>query len=144
MNFVFETCLYSNAGGRSVNEDYAVFSTDRADRGVWVLTDGLGGHDKGEVASRLASETFLQAALAVESVDEPTLIGLLEYANSRIRLEQQSGTELAGMRTTLVAALSDGKTVWSCHAGDSRFYYFKNSCLYYQSQIGRASCRERV
>ena len=46
---------YTNQGGREHNEDSLRWTSDGTE-GVFVLADGLGGHDRGEVASQLAVE----------------------------------------------------------------------------------------
>ena len=48
---------YTNQGGREHNEDSLRWTSDGAE-GVFVLADGLGGHDRGEVASQLAVEVI--------------------------------------------------------------------------------------
>ena len=45
----FKTYGYTNVGSRNNNEDYYYFSDN-----LWVLADGLGGHESGEVASKVA------------------------------------------------------------------------------------------
>ena len=51
---VSSTYAYSGLGGRKNNEDYFLYR-----KGIWVVADGLGGHDCGEVASKTASETVV-------------------------------------------------------------------------------------
>ena len=48
---------YTNQGGREHNEDSLRWTSDGTE-GVFVLADGLGGHDRGEVASQLAVEVI--------------------------------------------------------------------------------------
>lgn len=127
------TCLYTNRGGRENNEDYALYAADGSS-GVWVLADGLGGHERGEVAAKLAAEYIVSAAGKERDYTEPTLLKIADGANALIRREQQRDGKNRSMRTTVVAAFSDGEKISYFNVGDSRFYYFKNGCLYRQSK----------
>lgn len=110
---------YTNQGGREHNEDSLRWTSDGTE-GVFVLADGLGGHDRGEVASQLAVE----AICGGEDSPVPGREELLErfqQANARI-LEQQKQPGQEEMKTTAVAlSLSGGTAAWA-HIGDSRLY----------------------
>ncbi|MGK2948388.1 MAG: Stp1/IreP family PP2C-type Ser/Thr phosphatase [Acidimicrobiales bacterium] len=83
---------------RSINQDSFVLLPDR---NLWVVADGMGGHQGGEVASQLAVET-LQV-----SYRDPTAESLLDaiaVANHRIRNSGEADPALQGMGTTVVAA----------------------------------------
>jgi len=109
---------------RPVNEDRALV---RADRGLFVVCDGVGGHNSGEVASQLAIDT-IEEALAHE--DGGTIEELLEnavrYANRDIFEMAASDPQYFGMGTTVALLHIDresGRAVVG-HAGDSRVYRY--------------------
>lgn len=131
----FNIYSYTNQGARANNEDSCAFWQD-ADRekGAFVVADGLGGHDCGEVASRLAAEYILETAQAKGDFTDEALLELLNGANAHIFERQSADPACKGMRTTVVAGFLDGDTFRYFHAGDSRFYYFKNGSLYWQSK----------
>ena len=110
---------YTNQGGREHNEDSLRWTSDGTE-GVFVLADGLGGHDRGEVASQLAVEVICGGE------DSPVpgreeLLERFQQANARI-LEQQKQPGQGEMKTTAVAlSLSGGTAAWA-HIGDSRLY----------------------
>lgn len=127
---VFQTFAFSNKGGRANNEDYY----ECADR-IWVLADGLGGHECGEVASMAAvKKTISLWKNANEPMDDASIIGLAESVNTEILNLQKTNEVLTSMRTTLVFAVTDGETVKFSNVGDSRFYYFKNNKIVAQSE----------
>lgn len=117
---------YTNQGGREHNEDSLRWTSDGTE-GVFVLADGLGGHDRGEVASQLAVEVICGG----EDSPVPGREALLErfrQANARI-LEQQKQPGQEEMKTTAVAlSLSGGTAAWA-HIGDSRLYRFERGKL---------------
>ena len=114
---------YTNRGGRDHNED-ALRAWADADHGIFVLADGLGGHQSGEVASALAVDTIFSGMAGAESLDEETLLTLFQSANAEILRRQGESPAQAEMRTTAVAlGLSGTEAVWA-HIGDSRLYRF--------------------
>jgi PPM family protein phosphatase len=98
---------------------------------VFVVADGMGGAQAGEVASRIAIETFEQGLpdSGAQGSPEAQLTALARDANHRIydRSRAEHGRE--GMGTTLTAAyLVDGRLVIA-HVGDSRAYLFRDGEL---------------
>lgn len=128
------TYSYSNKGGRSNNEDYAEYFYDQTEKGAWVLSDGLGGHDCGEIASKLATDYMIEAAKKAQDYSENSLIKIINDTNAFIIEAQKSNAEYKQMRTTVVAAFLEMDKTSYLNVGDSRFYYFKNGCLYKQSK----------
>ncbi len=104
---------------RSNNEDYCLID---AERGLFVLADGMGGAKAGECASRLAVETVAETVLATEERDSRLLIRATEEANRRVLEAAHSDPSLEGMGTTLVAALEIGAELAIASVGDSRAY----------------------
>jgi PPM family protein phosphatase len=108
---------------RRENEDSAFVRAP-----VFVVADGMGGAQAGEVASRIAIETFEQG-LPETGTPEERLADRVRDANHRIydvsRVEQ--GRE--GMGTTLTAAYLGDSEVALAHVGDSRAYLFRDGEL---------------
>ncbi len=118
---------YTNRGGRAHNED-SVRCRAVAPRGVFVVADGLGGHQCGEVASALAADRLFDGCLRAPQLSGETLTGLFRTVNGEI-LSRQAQLGQADMRTTAaVLALEDGGAVWA-HIGDSRVYRFSGGAL---------------
>jgi protein phosphatase len=122
---------------RKVNEDSFLVAPDS---NLYAVCDGMGGHNAGEVASRMAIETlaaFVERS-GVEkeitwpwgldanlSFDANRLKTAIRLANSRVFQSADSNEELAGMGTTVVAALVSEKTMTLGSAGDSRCYLLR-------------------
>jgi protein phosphatase len=81
---------------RTENED-ALLAQD----GLWVVADGMGGHQAGEVASALAIETLRDGAAGID--DTAALAALVHRANARIRSASLDNRSQLGMGTTLTA-----------------------------------------
>lgn len=119
---------------RPINED--VFVTD-LELGFFMVADGMGGHNAGEIASRLAADTihaFLARTQAGEDVTWPygidpalsfdanRLLTAVRLANRRIFKVAESREEYTGMGTTASIALFSGDHVIQANVGDSRIY----------------------
>ena len=125
---------------RKTNED--TFHADPA-KGVFIVADGMGGHNAGEVASRLAVDTVCEFLDRTEgdhdatwpfgldptlSFDGNRLVTAIKLANRRI-LEASVRENLNGMGTTVVAVRVTGDCVVFANAGDSRLYVFSGGRL---------------
>jgi protein phosphatase len=108
---------------RRENEDSAY-----VDAPLFVVADGMGGAQAGEVASRIAVETFEQAPPA-SGLSEARLAELVRDANHRIYDRSQAEQSRAGMGTTLTAAYLDDAHLVIAHVGDSRAYLFRRGEL---------------
>jgi protein phosphatase len=121
-----------------VAEQYAVTDTGRQRRAnedsllarspLFVVADGMGGAQAGEVASRIAVESF-QPGLASASHPELELAELARSANARIHELSHSNAEQAGMGTTLTAVYIGEEEVAIAHVGDSRAYCLRDGEL---------------
>jgi protein phosphatase len=109
---------------RPVNEDRCLVLEDR---GLFVVCDGVGGHNSGEVASQLAVDTIEEAAEHLDGADaEESLKSAVRYANRDIFEMASSNVTYQGMGTTVALLYLDrerGRAVIG-HAGDSRVYRF--------------------
>ncbi len=116
-------CCYTNQGGRDHNEDSVRCC---AEQGVFVLSDGLGGHGSGEVASALAADILFEGCSA--HPDSDGLAELFQKANEAV-MEGQKVPGQEDMKTTAVAlSVAGDLAVWG-HVGDSRLYRFSGGAL---------------
>ncbi len=121
-----------------VTEQYAGTDTGRQRRAnedsllarspLFVVADGMGGAQAGEVASRIAVESF-QAGLPDDRQPEVELAALAHAANARIHELSHSNAEQAGMGTTLTAIYVGEQEVAIAHVGDSRAYCLRDGEL---------------
>ncbi len=95
---------------------------------LFVVADGMGGAQAGEVASRIAVESF-QPGVEDASEPEAALAALALAANARIHELSHSNAEQAGMGTTLTAVYVGTEEVAIAHVGDSRAYCLRDGEL---------------
>jgi protein phosphatase len=131
---------------RDHNEDSFLVDLDL---GLFVVADGMGGHACGEHASRLAVETIqrevrsareskggvFERPSGIEDSPLPDVMRhAVEAASAAIFDAAQADAELAGMGTTVTAALMDGTHAFIAHVGDSRCYLLREGKIYQVSE----------
>ena len=100
---------------RTHNEDSVL-----AQPPLFVVADGLGGHEAGEVASAIAVETLRDHA--PRRPDAKALARAVRAANREVIRAAREGYGHAGMGTTMTAAIVEGTRIAIAHVGDSRAY----------------------
>jgi len=114
---------------RDHNEDY-YFCYAIDDTGLFVVADGMGGHDAGEMASKLAVETVCEEMRegAERQMDPVTLIkhSVLQANRAVIR---EGGSKGSNMGTTLGIAFVTGDSAYIGSVGDSRVYWIENGSI---------------
>jgi serine/threonine protein phosphatase PrpC len=126
----FEVATLTDTGrARPHNEDSVDYSVPQDPQlidtkgGIYLVADGMGGHQAGEVASSQAIKLVIDQYYSDLTHDVGTsLVRAYKAANRFIYDEAQSDPAKAGMGTTLVAAAIVGRKVYVASVGDSRAY----------------------
>ena len=112
---------------RQINEDYFSYSIID-DIEIYIVADGMGGHNAGEVASQVAVEAVIQ--YIKENKDTSDLKALLKdaivHANSVIYNKSKENPDLKGMGTTITAYFKKGNESMVANVGDSSCYIVKD------------------
>src|SRR5215203_2334331 len=131
----------TDVGPRKMNQDHFGWWPEL---GLFVVADGMGGHNAGEVASHMAVETihgFIEESAGTSditwpfglevknSIDLNRLTTAVRLANRRIFSEGSKSPERSGMGTTVVAALVAADRINIVSVGDSRVYRFRQGAL---------------
>ena len=107
---------------RAVNEDSM---TVRSDVGLWVVADGMGGHEDGQWASRAVVEALDQVAMSGDfDTDLKAVRGAILTANDRIVAEAAARGNRMG--STVVCLVADGNRFACLWVGDSRGYILRD------------------
>lgn len=110
---------------RKVNQDY-VYSSDTAVGSLpdlFVVADGMGGHNGGDFASRFAADCIVDYAQNCEETDPKSILkNAITLANTRLREKASEDKRLEGMGTTVVAATISENQLLVANVGDSRLY----------------------
>ena len=114
---------------RKMNQDY-VFATDSPIGGLdnlYIVADGMGGHNAGEYASAFSVEELKDLIVELGQAEiEIILHRALQEVNRRLRTVAASDSRYYGMGTTIVIATVRGGILYVANVGDSRLYLKKN------------------
>ncbi len=122
----FETAIATSQGARRYQEDAAAVWSDRHAQPVMlaVLADGMGGHAGGAIASRLASDTFIEKFTDADGDTAHRLTSALDIANKAIARAVEKDPGLSGMGSTIVAAAFGVSGLEWISVGDSPLYLY--------------------
>lgn len=110
---------------RQLNQDYIYRSETPVGNlpNVFIVADGMGGHNAGDYASRLAVETVVEEiGASFEKNAVKILNNAIRRANEQLRKRAREDKALSGMGTTIVAASCIGRYLEVANVGDSRLY----------------------
>ena len=110
---------------RKLNEDFVDFYNGK-NFNLYVVADGMGGHNAGEVASRIAVETIISYMKSNETSNmEEDLLKAVSLANDKIYELSISHSQFGGMGTTITVCLVKDKDMIVANVGDSSCYVVK-------------------
>jgi len=121
---------------REMNQD-AYYASQPSDTvGLYIVADGMGGYNGGEIASELAvtaAKNFIENNFAETEHTKEKLQELvknaIEYANMLVYEKSKEIQELEGMGTTIEVALVHNNRVYIGHIGDSRIYRIRKNFI---------------
>jgi serine/threonine protein phosphatase PrpC len=122
---------------RDHNEDYVICKepaneSEIAQNGwLYIVADGVGGADAGEVASQFASQQTVNNYLQNHTEENwgQRLVDAMQAANTDLRRMVAERNDNSRMATTMVAVVFDKHKVFIANVGDSRAYLWRNSTL---------------
>jgi serine/threonine protein phosphatase PrpC len=122
-------------GKRATNQD-TVGEAFHDPLACFVLADGAGGHEGGEIASRVVVDAILACFKERPAFGPEALLGYAECASGEVARRKQAEPRYADMSTTVASLLIDrarGQALWA-HLGDSRVYLFRGARLHAMSK----------
>ena len=121
---------------RENNQDYYYISDSLDEVQLYMLADGMGGYNGGEIASKLAVQTaknYIINNFKEINKDKDSIIQLVgsavEYANMVVYEKSKENKELEGMGTTLEICLIYNNRAFIGHVGDSRIYRIRKEFI---------------
>jgi protein phosphatase len=136
-----EASVLTNVGRvRTNNEDFV--SLIRPSRGnhltshgvLALVADGMGGHEGGELASRLAVDAIVRSYYGSTAPTSSALAEAIRNANCEVYRASRQNSALKGMGTTCVAVAMRDDQAWWAWIGDSRLYLLRSSQSYRMSE----------
>lgn len=126
--------------GKRLNNEDSIFpapESDFRDQRLYIVCDGVGGAEKGEVASHLACESinayFKAFIRSREMVDEAFIQKSIEYTETQFENYLSGHPEARGMATTLTLAYFGKSRITIAHIGDSRIYQIRQGKILHKT-----------
>lgn len=119
---------YSNTGNRETNQDYVLSKDFGQGISLFLVADGIGGYEYGEIASQIVAEGYAKVLANGVSVEEAT------KAVSEMLQKEKYNLGIKKMGTTVAAILLKGKVATIFWSGDSRVYVFRSGQQIYQTK----------
>ncbi len=102
-----------------------------ADKGIYVIADGMGGYAGGEIASSIAVNVFREGFQGLDGANyRAVLDALLQKANEAVLEKARENSDLEGMGTTLLALATVGRAYFLAYVGDSRAYLIRETGIF--------------
>ena len=126
---------FSEIGKRAVNQDYIYpkANTSTANDKIFIVCDGIGGLDKGEVASQTLTESMVKVFKEGTPLSSISLTKALQDAISKYNTFLENNISYSRMGSTLAMLQLNETFVVVAHIGDSRIYHLRNGKILYQS-----------
>ena len=117
----------SHVGAVRKNNEDAVFCDVKA--GLFVVADGIGGREAGEVASATAVRILAEKFWENPAAPSEEVMREAFYQANDVLHRAGKGKKMQGMGTTMTAAAVNGNTIHMVHVGDSRAYLFNRTAI---------------
>ena len=121
---------------RELNEDSYYIPAEENELRIYMLADGMGGYNGGEIASKLAvlsAKSYIENNFKDVPKDKESIIQLvassMEYANMVVYEKSRENKEYEGMGTTLEVCLIYNNKAYIGHIGDSRIYRIRKTFI---------------
>lgn len=123
---MLKTFSITNIGRRrKLNQDF-VYTSEQPVGGLpnlFIVADGMGGHNAGDYASKATVETMVEKISSTPETEKTRILEeAIQAANTLIRIKASESADLEGMGTTVVAATCSGNQLCVANVGDSRLY----------------------
>lgn len=127
---------FSEKGHRENNEDFILPARYALSTGLFIVCDGMGGLDKGELAAKtVATQVYGFILNADKGVNvEHTVNGAVAEAYETLEKELENDQYIARMGSTLALVYFREKEVVLAHIGDSRIYHVRNGKIHYKTR----------
>jgi serine/threonine protein phosphatase PrpC len=117
--------VFSHKGQRKVNQDYVLVENINPDTELYLIADGMGGYENGELAAKIASESILTFLSTVKLIDESQVQKAINKANLAIRQYKEQFNVTLG--TTVGGVIIHFKQAICFWVGDVKIFHFKKN-----------------
>lgn len=123
--------VFSNKGKRDVNQDFVLVQNINPETHLYMIADGMGGYEHGEIAAKMAAENVLTFLSTVETINETQIQIAINKANLAIRqLREKNNCKIGATIGGVILYADRAICFW---VGDVKIFHFKNNRLVKES-----------
>tara|TARA_R110000868_G_scaffold159110_1_gene387607 strand:- start:11450 stop:12169 length:720 start_codon:yes stop_codon:yes gene_type:complete len=127
-----KSAILTHKGKRKINQDVVLVKNINPDTYLYVVADGMGGYDNGEVAAQIATESILTFLSNIDEINKETIQKAINKANLAIRQYQEQNHSRMG---TTLGAIVLSKGVAKCFwVGDIKILHYSDNKLLFESK----------
>ena len=122
----------THIGKREVNQDVTLIKNIGPDTYLYIVADGMGGYDNGEVAAKTATESILTFLSNIDKVNKETIQKAINKANLAIRqLQEKSNSKMGTTLGAVIISKNIAKCFW---VGDVKILHYSEGKLAFESK----------
>lgn len=126
-----KSIVFSHRGKREVNQDFVLLQIINSGTYLYLITDGMGGYDHGEIAAKIVAESVLTFLSTVEIINESQIQKAINKANLAIRqLREKNSTKIGATLGGVILQANQATCFW---VGDVKIFHYKNNRLIKES-----------
>ena len=114
---------------RTNNEDSYVINDNNKKKKLFIVADGMGGHNAGEIASSEAAKMVEDYVFSHDGNIDDVLTEAVYGANRELFIRASENSAMSGMGTTIDACVVEKNKIHIAHVGDSRVYVLNNDLM---------------
>ena len=122
---------FSNKGNRKSNQDYLFSKSINPDCNLYMVVDGMGGYEYGDIASKLVAENIHTYLSTVNNISEKEIQKAVNKSN--LIIKQKSDDLNTKIGATLAGAVIYKNAAFLFWVGDVKILHFKNNELSFES-----------
>lgn len=133
--FEYSAVVLSKSGKRPYNED-AHYPSRAATGRTFLICDGVGGSNKGEMASQLVCSEMSTVLESLNQAGEDSIRKAIANAEDALKSKSAQDSHYCGMATTLVGlhTAKNKEEAWVFWVGDSRMYHIRNGKILFKTK----------
>jgi protein phosphatase len=127
---------FTGIGKRANNEDaFSAISHKNNIPNIFLVCDGVGGQNKGEIASALVCSSFAEYIEKKQDLlPDDWVQDAIKFAENNFDIQQENNPDTKGMASTLTLVAFRENDVLVAHCGDSRVYHFRDKEILFQTK----------
>lgn len=126
-----KSIIFTHKGKRKINQDYVLVRNLNPETFLFIVADGMGGYEQGEIAARLVSENIFTYLSSVPDINSNHVQKAINKANLALRqFKEKAGIKLG---TTVGGAIVTSNEALCFWVGDVKIFHFKNNVLQKES-----------